>query len=75
MNDDSLADFQDALNELLMSGKSEAVILDALKTDPRFKSYREYIDGFDLDMISVASELVGRWSKRTSNMTLRDAPP
>jgi hypothetical protein len=59
-----LIDFQDALLELLASGQPQNVILDTLKTDPRFEPYQEYVKGFDPDMVAVACELMGKWAKR-----------
>ncbi len=65
MSDKStLADFQNALNELLASGKSHAEIMEALRTDPVFHDYRDYINQFDPDMVEVARELMGKWAKR-----------
>ena len=59
-----LIDFQDALLELLSSGQPQEVVLEALKTDPRFQPYQDYINGFDPDMVAVACELMGKWAKR-----------
>ena len=59
-----LADFQDALLELLASGQSQDQILESLKTDSRFQSYREYVDAFDPDMVAVACELMCKWAIR-----------
>lgn len=59
-----LADFQDALLELLASGQSQNKVLEALKTDPRFHCYREYVNQFDPDMVAVACELMCKWAIR-----------
>ncbi len=58
-----LAQYQDALQELLSSGLTHDEILEALRTDSRFKSYDEYIKQFDPDMVAVACELMGKWAK------------
>ena len=59
----TLADFQDALIELLSSVKPEGDIFEILRTDPRFDHYREYVNDFDPDMVAVACELMGKWAK------------
>ncbi len=59
-----LLKFQDALLELLSSGKTHAEIVEILKVDPQFENYREYIDQFDPDMVEVARELMGKWAQR-----------
>ena len=65
MPDESqLADYQDALLSLLASGLPQDEILETLRTDSRFANYREYVEGFDPDMIAVACELMGKWAKR-----------
>jgi hypothetical protein len=64
----SLSDFQDALLELLSSGLSHDVILKTLETDPRFEGYRDYVKEFDSDMVAVACELMGKWSKRSPTL-------
>lgn len=64
MLEKSLVEYQDALLELLSSGLPEHVILEALKTDPRFEDYQDYIKQFDPDMVAVACELMVRWAKR-----------
>jgi hypothetical protein len=61
-----LIDFQDALLELLASGQPQDVVLETLKTDPRFEPYQDYIKEFDPDMVAVACELMGKWAKRKS---------
>ncbi len=60
----NLAEYQDALLELLSSGKTHAEIMESLKTDPKFENYREYVDQFDPDMVEVARELMGKWAQR-----------
>ncbi|MBA3855476.1 MAG: hypothetical protein C0507_01085 [Cyanobacteria bacterium PR.3.49] len=62
-----LQEFQDALNELLASGKSYAEIAETLKTDPKFDHYRDYINEFDPDMVEVARELMGKWAQRVED--------
>ncbi len=59
-----LTDFQDALLELLASGQPQDEIMKVLKTDPRFQSYRDYVDEFDPDMVAVACELMCKWAIR-----------
>jgi hypothetical protein len=59
-----LEEYQDALLELLSSGQPQDVILEKLKTDPRFEHYQEYVKEFDPDMVAVACELMGKWAKR-----------
>jgi ATP-dependent helicase/DNAse subunit B len=58
-----LVEYQDGLLELLSSGLSQDEILETLKTDPRFESYQDYLDGFDPYMVAVACELMGKWAK------------
>jgi len=62
-----LQEFQDALNELLASGKSHAEIMEELNSNPQFESYREYISEFDPDMVEVARELMGKWAQRVND--------
>jgi hypothetical protein len=59
----SMADFQDALVELLAGSSSPCVILETMRIDDRFAEYRDYVQQFDPDMIEVACELVRSWSK------------
>ena len=59
-----LAEYQDALLELLASGLSQDAILEALRTDPCFERYRDYVKEFDPDMVAVACELMGKWAKQ-----------
>lgn len=59
-----LQEFQDALNELLASGKSHAAIIKELNSNPQFEDYRAYINEFDPDMVEVARELMGKWAQR-----------
>lgn len=59
-----LIDYQDALLELLASGQPQDEIQKALKSDPRFQCYREYVDQFDPDMVAVACELMCKWAIR-----------
>ncbi len=58
------SEYQNALAELLSSGKTHAEIMESLKSDPNFEHYREYIDQFDPDMVEVARELMGKWAQR-----------
>lgn len=59
-----LAEYQDALADLLSSGLSPDELMETLKTDPRFEQYQQYIGQFDPDMVAVACELMGKWAKR-----------
>ena len=59
-----LQEFQDALNELLASGKSHKEIMQELNSKPEFEEYRHYINEFDPDMVEVARELMGKWAQR-----------
>lgn len=59
-----LEEYQDALLELLASGLSQDEIFAALRTDPSFECYRDYVKEFDPDMVAVACELMGKWAKR-----------
>ena len=63
-----LLQYQNALAELLCSGKTHAEILELLKTDRKFEHYREYIDQFDPDMVEVARELMGKWAQRVDEI-------
>jgi len=60
----TLQNFQDALLELLSSGKDFYEIVETLNCNPNFDDYREYVDEFDPDMIEVARELMGKWAQR-----------
>ena len=60
----TLLKFQEAFLELLASGEPYEQILKTLTTDPRFENYQDYIQGFDPDMVDVASELMWKWAKR-----------
>lgn len=59
-----LADYQDALMELFLSGLSHDQLLKTLKTDPRFDRYRDYVNQFDPDMVAVACELMWKWARK-----------
>ena len=59
-----LAEYQDALIELLSSDLPQDIILERLKTDSHFKDFQDYIEAFDPDMVAVACELMGKWAKR-----------
>lgn len=60
----ALMDYQDAMLEILSSGLPQDAILEAMATELRFASYRDYIASFDPDMVAVACELMGKWAKR-----------
>ena len=60
----ALMDYQDALLDILSSGLPQDDILEAIATELRFASYRDYIASFDPDMVAVACELMGKWAKR-----------
>lgn len=64
LDEASLAEFQDALAELLSSELSQEEILAMLKSEPRFKHHQQYIESFDRDMVAVACELMGKWARR-----------
>lgn len=66
--EEKLAEYQDALLELLSSGLSQDEVFESLRTDPRFQNYRKYVDEFDPDMVAVACELMGKWSQRTDEI-------
>ncbi|MBX9696429.1 MAG: hypothetical protein K2Z81_28840 [Cyanobacteria bacterium] len=59
-----LADYQDALLELLSSNLPFEEVLEKLRTDPRFEHYQDYVKDFDPDMVAVACELMGKWARR-----------
>lgn len=61
---EKLAEYQDALLELLSSGLSQDQIIETLRTDARFQHYREYVKEFDPDMVAVACELMDKWAQR-----------
>lgn len=63
-----LADYQDALMELFSSGLSQDQLREALKTDPRFERYRDYVNQFDPDMVAVACELMWKWAKKKADI-------
>jgi hypothetical protein len=58
-----LIEFQDGLTALLHRDLKPAEMLKALRTDSHFKPLYPYVKQFDIDMISVASDLVKSWSK------------
>ncbi len=59
-----LAEYQEALMGLLLSGLPQEEIVETLKTDPRFEQYRDYLATFDPDMVGVACELMEKWAKK-----------
>ncbi len=65
---EKLAEYQDALLELLSSGLSQDEVFETLRTDPRFQNYREYVNEFDPDMVAVACELMGKWAQRVCDI-------
>jgi hypothetical protein len=73
-NGSKLLEYQNALVELLASGKTHAEILELLKTDQKFEHYRDYIDQFDPDMVEVARELMGKWAQRVDDYS-EGSPP
>lgn len=58
-----LAEYQDALIELLSQGLSQAEIMAKMKSDSRFEHFEAYVNEFDPDMVAVACELMGKWAK------------
>lgn len=69
-----LLKYQNALAELLSSGKTHAEIMESLKSDPEFEHYREYINQFDPDMVEVARELMGKWAQRVDQDSDKSPP-
>lgn len=63
-----LQEYQDALLELLSSGKTHGEIVEILNKDPQFETYRDYISQFDPDMVEVARELMGKWAQRVDEI-------
>ena len=62
---DAVAEFQEALLNLLADGRPVEEIRAALRDDPAFAGFREYVEAFDPRMIRVAVELVNKWGRRT----------
>jgi len=64
---DALADFQNALVELLAEGLPTELICVKLRDDPAFAEFRDYVTALDPRMLEVAVELVQKWGRpRTS---------
>lgn len=61
-----LADYQDALLDLLGQELLADEILHRLKTDSRFEHFREYIDSFELPMVEVGAILVKKWGRKAT---------
>ena len=59
-----IADFQNALLELLDSNIPAREMQESLNSDKVFKPFESYISSFNLEMIEVAAELVKKWGHR-----------
>jgi hypothetical protein len=65
MPPDALADFQDALLNLLAEGLPVERIRERLRDDPAFAAFRDYVIAIEPRMLEVAVELVRKWGRRT----------
>jgi hypothetical protein len=63
---DQLGEFQAALLELLAQDLSLESLQKRLQEEPAFAPFREYIQGFEPRMLEVASLLVKKWGKRST---------
>jgi ATP-dependent helicase/DNAse subunit B len=64
LSESALIEYQDALLELLASGWPQDMVIETLKTDPRFEPFQDYVKQFDPDMVAVACELMTKWARR-----------
>jgi hypothetical protein len=63
---EALADFQNALLELLDQGLPTERILAKLRDDPAFAAFRDYAAAMEPRMLEVAVELVRKWGRRSA---------
>ena len=61
---EALADFQDALLQLLAGDWPVEVILQKLRDDPAFAEFRDYVTSLEPRMLAVAVELTKKWGRR-----------
>jgi hypothetical protein len=61
---ESLAEFQDALLELLSQDLPVEVLVAKLRDDAAFAVFREYVLAFEPRMLEVAAELTKKWGRR-----------
>ncbi len=64
MPPDALADFQDALLNLLDQGLPVERIREKLRDDPAFTEFRDYATAIEPRMLEVAVELMRKWGRR-----------
>ena len=63
---EALADFQNALVELLAQGLPIELIRARLREDAAFAAFRDYATAIDPRMLEVAVELVQKWGRRSA---------
>lgn len=63
---EALADFQNALLELLDRKLPTEHILATLRDDPAFAAFRDYATAMEPRMLEVAVELVRKWGRRSA---------
>lgn len=64
--DRELADFQDALLELMATEPSATEIARRLRADPRAAPFADYVDGFDRRCVEVTAFLMRAWGERVA---------
>ncbi len=60
--DKNLDNFQSRLLELMLQPLSQEQRWRALKTDPLFIPYQNYIASFDPRMMEVAAQIIRKWT-------------
>ncbi len=61
---DDLADFQDALLDLLAQEILPEELQSRLASDDRFTPFGDYVQAMEPRMLEVAAQLVKKWGKR-----------
>lgn len=62
-----LADYQEALLELLFKSESAEEILFHLRHEAVFAPFADYIETFEPRMLEVAMQLVKKWGEKGTN--------
>lgn len=63
---EALAEFQDALLELLSQDLPTEAIVAKLRDDAAFAAFRDYVVMLEPRMLEVAVELTKKWGRRNS---------
>jgi hypothetical protein len=66
-SDKELADFQVCMLNALHDHDSASAILAALHVSEATLPFRDYISGFEPEMLEVAASLVKKWGVKTSS--------